>query len=64
MIHGKYHGNTGYLLGNIDMGIHEFVGMGYCVDDMDRQVADDDVTWESHKSITQINRTNESHKTR
>ena len=31
---------------------------------MDRRVADDDVTWESHKSIAQINRTNESHKTR
>ena len=30
---------------------------------MDRQVADDDVMWESHKSIAQINRTNESHKT-
>ena len=24
MIHGKYHGNTSYLLGNIDMGIQEF----------------------------------------
>ena len=26
---------------------------------MDRQVADDDITSESHKSITQTNRTNE-----
>ena len=29
---------------------------------MDRQVADDDVTWELHKSITQINHTNKLHK--
>ena len=26
--------NTGYLLGNIDMGIWEFTGMGYHVDDV------------------------------
>ena len=26
--------NTGYLLGNIYTGVGEFVGMGYCVDDM------------------------------
>ena len=30
---------------------------------MDRRVADDDVTSGSHKSITQINRTNQLHKT-
>ena len=29
---------------------------------MDRQVKDDDLTSESHKSITQVNRTNKSHK--
>ena len=29
---------------------------------MDRRVTDDNVTWESHKSITQINHTNELHK--
>ena len=29
---------------------------------MDGQVTDDDVTWESHKSIAQINCTNESWK--
>ena len=29
---------------------------------MDRGVADDDVTWESPKSIAQVNRTNKSHK--
>ena len=25
---------TGYLLGNVDTGIWEFTGMGYCVNDM------------------------------
>ena len=25
---------TGYLLSNIDVGIREFIGMGYCVDDV------------------------------
>ena len=25
---------TGYLLGNVHMGIGEFSGMGYCVNDM------------------------------
>ena len=34
MIHGKYHGKTSYLLENIDMRIQEFVGTGYCVDDV------------------------------
>ena len=34
MIRGKYHGKTSYLLGNVDVGIGEFVGMGYHVDDM------------------------------
>ena len=29
---------------------------------MDRQVTDDDIMWELHKSITQINRTNALHK--
>ena len=28
MIRGKYHGNTGYLLGNVDAGTQEFAGMG------------------------------------
>ena len=31
---GKYHGETSYLLWNIYTGIGEFVGMGYCMDDM------------------------------
>ena len=36
---------------------------GQCADDTNRRVTDDDVMWELHKSIAQINRTNESHKT-
>ena len=35
---------------------------GQWADEMDRQVADDDVMSESHKSNTQVNRTNASHK--
>ena len=27
-IHGKYHGNTGYLLGNVDAGTQEIAGTG------------------------------------
>ena len=45
-VHGKYHGKTGYLLGNVDVGIWEFVGMGYCVNNMQtmqNQVAVDDI---------------------
>ena len=30
---------------------------------MGKRVADDDIMWELHKSIAQINHTNESHKT-
>ena len=66
MVHGKYHRKTGYLLGNVDTGIREFVGMGYHVNEvqmMQNRVTVDDVTWKSHKMITQINCTNESHKT-
>ena len=33
MIHGKYHSITGYLLRNNDVGIQEFAGTGYRVDD-------------------------------
>ena len=36
---------------------------GRHADDTDRQVADDDIMSESHKSITQINCTNKLHKT-
>ena len=65
MIHGKYHGNTGYLLGNIDAGIQEYAGMGYHEDD--RQITRTDElqmmmsrqshTSQSNKRITQTNRT-------
>ena len=34
MICGKYHWKTGYFLLNVHVGIGEFVGMGYHVDDM------------------------------
>ena len=29
----RYHGNTGYLLGTVDMGIQEYMGTGYHMDD-------------------------------
>ena len=47
------------------MGIQEFAGMGYHVNDvqmMQNRVAVDDITWKSHKTITEINRTSELHK--
>ena len=60
-IHGKYHGKTSYLLGNIDTGIREFTGMGYHVDDMQMRWTDKSQmmtscgsrTSQSHKSIAQ-----------
>ena len=65
MIHRKYHGNTGYLLRNIDMGTQEFAGMGYHVDDRQTTWTDElqmmtschGRTSQSHKQITQTNRT-------
>ena len=65
MTHGKYHRITSYLLGNVDAGIQEFTGMGYHVDDMQMTWTDESQmmtsqsgrTSQSHKSITQINRT-------
>ena len=39
-IHGKYHGKTGYLLGNVDAGIWEFRGTGYHVNDMQTMQTD------------------------
>ena len=61
-VHGKYHGKTSYLLGNIDTGIWEFAGMGYCADNANNRVAVDDIMWKLHKMIAQINHTNELHK--
>ena len=65
MICGKYHGNTGYLLRNIDAGTQEFVGMGNCVDDWQTRWADKSqvmtscqgCTSQLHKQIAQTNRT-------
>ena len=62
-IHGKYHGKTGYLLGNVGAGIREFAGMGYCVDDVQMTWTDKSqmmtsrrsCTSQSHKSIAQTN---------
>ena len=72
MIHRKYHGENGYLLRNIDVVIQEFVGMGYCVDDMQMTWTDElqmmtshgSRTSQSHKSIAQNDHTKQSHKTR
>ena len=63
MIHWKYHGKPSYLLGNIDAEIQEFVGMGYCVDDMQMMWTDksqmilscESCTNQSHKPIAQMN---------
>ena len=52
MIHGKYHGNTGYLLGNIDAGIWEFAGMGYHVGNMQTTQTDESQMMTSHRSHT------------
>ena len=65
MIHGKYHGKTSYLLGNIDAGIWEFAGMGYHVDDVQMTWTDESqmmmscqsCTSQSLKSIAQMNHT-------
>ena len=52
---------TSYLLRNVDTGIREFMGMGYCVDDVQMMQTDESQmmmscgshTSQSHKSITQ-----------
>ena len=62
-IHRKYHRKTSYLLGNVDAGIWEFVGMGYCADDVQTMQTDESQmmmsrgshTNQSYKSITQTN---------
>ena len=53
--------NTSYLLGNVDTGIREFAGMGYCVDDV-QMVRTVELHLMMHKMIRQINHTNDSHK--
>ena len=62
----EYHGNTGYLLGNVDMGIQEYMGMGYDMDDGQMKQTDESqimmlyqsCTSQSHKQIRQTNHTN------
>ena len=64
--------NTSYLLSNVYTGIGEFVGMGYCVDDVQMMQTVESqlmMSWgshtkRSHKSIAQMNHTNQSHMTR
>ena len=59
MIRGKYHGNTGYLLGNIDAETQEFAGMGNCVnngqtrwtDELQMMTSRRGHTSQSHKRI-------------
>ena len=51
-IHRKYHGKTGYLLGNVDAGIREFVGTGYHVNDMQMTRTDKSQMMMSHGSRT------------
>ena len=54
MIHRKYHGNTGYLLRNIDVGTQEYVGTGYHVDDLTQMMTShQSCTSQSHKQIAQ-----------
>ena len=65
MIRRKYHGITGYLLGNVDARTQEFAGMGNCVNEGQTRRTDKSQmmmscrghTSESHKRITQMNRT-------
>ena len=72
MVHRKYHVKTGYLLRNIDVGIQEFAGMGYHVNDVQMMQTIKSQLMTSHgshtkllhKSIAQTNRTNELDKTR
>ena len=71
-IHGEDNGKTGYLLRNIDTGIREFAGTGYHVEDVQTTQTDESqmmtsrgsCTSQSHKSITQMNCTKQSQKTR
>ena len=64
-IRGKYHGNTGYLLGNIDAGTQEFTRMGNCVDNGQTRQTDESqmmtsrrgCTSQSHKRTAQMNHT-------
>ena len=72
MVHGKYHRKTGYLVGNVDTGIQEFVRKGYHVNDVQTMqtiksqlmTSCGSCTKQFHKSIAQMNCTKQSQKTR
>ena len=61
-IRRKYHGNTGYLLGNVDIGTQEFAGMGNHVNDGQTRRTDElqmmtsnwGCTSQLHKQIAQM----------
>ena len=46
------HQRTGYLLGNMDTGIREFMGMGYHVNDMQMMQTIKSQLMMSHQSCT------------
>ena len=52
MIHGKYKGKTGYLLGNVHACIGEFTGMGYGVDNVQMMQTTKSQYMASHGSHT------------
>ena len=52
---------TGYLLGNLYMGIGKIVGTGYHVDDM-QMIQTVELQMMTSWEVTQNNRTNQSHK--
>ena len=51
-MHGKYHGNTGYLLRNVVVGTQEFAGMGNCVNDGQMRWTDESQMMTSCRSRT------------
>ena len=52
IIHGKYHGNTSYLLGNVDAGTQEFAGTGNHVNDSKTTWTDKSQMMTSHQGHT------------
>ena len=57
MVHRKYDGNTGYLLGNVDVGTQEFMGTGNHVNDGQTRQTD-----ESQMMTSRRGHTSQSHK--
>ena len=51
-IHGKYHGKTSYLLGNVQAGMGEYTGTGYHVDNVQMKLTDKSQLMKSHRSHT------------